>query len=1073
MADPLTLVLSGVAIAGAGVALSRRTDPDKPVADTKGTNQATRGARSPYLLGRQLINPPFAANGNRRIRTKQSAGQKGLLGGQGVELNIYEEDAALILGPGPGYAIHSVEANGKVIWNDGIVCTDPDVPDEIAIDAHTSMKVFWGGLNQEEDARLQSLMGVRSRFPGVWIVAFFPMRLGESNSWPVIRIEAESQPIKSPIPATGELPWGYEDIIEASPVSDAIMEVQNGGPSANRMWVRGYVLDRYSIGKDVQLASPHLPGGVSAYELKTIEYDRVRSRQYVWGALGTVPDPSTWAVLDGTFTEPSPGVGRADVNPATNKVIIEKVAGDWIAGPPESECWQEINVSVANALSPHRIKISLFEDSVEIGYVQGDHATGIGADKVSNFIVSGGIRQASVFSAAAATFRITTGEPYVRRYAQRKIRIEISSLNSPLTTQYVLLGGALGNVSNGFCFIWEAGGTKLTFDATLSGFANYVGALSPYDLLRPSGINIAHAIAHLMFGKRPYGMGMDVGYFYLPSLEAIGEEFGDEFRINLHWPNNDRLEDLLEAILLEHGIALILDFALGQFAFRLLREDNPVIEIPVEDIAYPGTIRQSKEGEREITEASYTFNYRAYRYRDVPLSLTYSGSNDFGNRQGASRRRIESVQDLEEAAKVVSRLSAIDLLDTAGFSIQLFREARYLEPGTAVRLPGHSERYRVASLQPSTEGRPSEAEIVLDTYGTNRPAIVPGGTTNSQAQVPPLPDPLWMLWEFPRLLISQRAVVTVLRCRAHSYVRGSEIFASNNNANYQLVANMGGALVGGRLVSGFSAGAEDGADIVETGPEFSVAGSPPYDRMLDLSGDEASWRAMAQLALLYDPATGAEEIVAVRSVTIISTEVFRIDGLIRAQLGTFKKAFGPSSVLFLWGFNIVPNIESPLHFAAGSRVWVKSAPYTTSQIDPATLTPQVYDLAGRWVVPMPATQVRRPDCIPTYPAGADFELTWSWMSSLGYVYRTGAGLQGAGDACGISPPDGSFLVELTDPLQPSLKLTLPAVLPPLTVPISSVVSTFGAAPDTLDVSVCVTESGRTSVEKATISLRKV
>ena len=943
---------------------------------------------------------------------------------------------------------------------------DHDTPVEITINNNESVWIFWGGDNQVVPAEVQTLLGVESNLPGVAFLWFAPKRLGQANTWPTIRVEYT----RLPYAADGIItvpPQSYPDVFGDS---EETFEIQNGAdlggsPHRTRIWLRGWMLDLISSVSNVKITGTSWDG---TYAVEETEFVNRISRNMdierdlsLWGTENAITGSQMGGDIQ-TFTY--------DLDPLT-AASVELFDRDFIAGPAQEQCLQRFTVTLLETPvgESYQIRLSLDEQNgPEVAWV--------------DLLVQEGTA-AVVEASSGATDIETTFEPFNTLVGEATTEVSFSVggpfaiRGTPRAIKMTLKGGGDGPVrvlkEAEFFRLRESEGTRVILEDTTPGFAANTGTAIPQILEQAFGLNAAHALYHLMFAPAPAGMGLETFYWDIASLQTVGVSLGGDIRLNFKKHSNQDLEKLLEDILTDLGIATPLDPVTGNYKFLLVRESNLVTTLPEHTIGAPTPVSASKEGEKEAPTLDFIFRDRIYDHRDQPLSIASDGSIQWGNRQGAQQVRIESVTDLNSAAEIVSRRRAILEFRTTASKVEILKEGKALLPGMPVSVPTHTERQRITKLKPSTNGAPTRMEIALDTYGVSRPIILPGNRGTTPGLVPPTEDALWILWEAPRQIVNLEALVSILRVPGNAYVQGAEVEVSLSGSNYQEAADIRATVVGGTLLDGILM---DGDEVHPEGTRIQLLGSPNLNQILDLSGDEATWRSGLQSCLIVEG--DKEELFALESAQVTNLSELTLGRMIRRQLATTQQKFTTAAQVFIFQLINIPRVSHP-YIAPDNNIDVRTIPYTSRFLDPLLATPKNYTLKGKWVTPGRPYNLQNESGAqwykrdPSSPAGPLLSLTWSWFSATSLVYRSGAGTQVAGAAAGLSPPDGSFTFEFSDPAQPLLDpyiLTgITDITRPLEVDETEISTKFGGFPAQLDIECYCVEAGRESA-RTSISL---
>lgn len=507
------------------------------------------------------------------------------------------------------------------------------------------------------------------------------------------------------------------------------------------------------------------------------------------------------------------------------------------------------------------------------------------------------------------------------------------------------------------------------------------------------GVNGAHALHMILTAPYPVGKGFPPGILDHDSLEALGVlAQAEHIPMNLKYQAGVGVDQCIAEILQDLGCAMpLVDKRLTFIPIRSSTADVPSLG---DDLVVAPDIEQAIDrGDNPISRMVFVFKdetNRTYRDADIP----FDDDAEF-NEQGSVEPQTVSINTVTHpavAAKVARRRSQEATIDN-GSVLSVLRAARLLVPGQVFERPGLG-RFRVIGSERLDDSPAGRLSCILDTLGV--PDIPDGfpGTGGSQGPLAALPDIAFLPLELPAE-ITPDVAITVLRIRAHPQMQGANIWVSPDDTTYSLAGTQNIAGAGGLIDANIAAVT---SDIITAGPSFEADNSDAAE-ILDLSGDETSWMAGRQVAVigsevfylqsvtlqleaLWEPSTGyttgdyvipstptglrykattsgttgtsppAWPVTAGGTVVDGGVHweahnfVYAMNNLIRARLGSVAAAHTAGDRVFIADRTTLSIIRHPI-IQPGQLVWVKTQPYSSrALVDLAVVTPVTVLISG-------------------------------------------------------------------------------------------------------------------------------
>lgn len=526
------------------------------------------------------------------------------------------------------------------------------------------------------------------------------------------------------------------------------------------------------------------------------------------------------------------------------------------------------------------------------------------------------------------------------------------------------------------------------------------------------GVNPAHILGQLMFAKYPHGIGIDKNDFDLGSLSAFAKQMeADDIQANMDISDGGDLQSVATDMLLDVGY--FISFANGKYIFKEIREDSnwPTFTLDAVLKKVPEEKIFMEDGRRS-NRVNYSFFDKDREYAVTTLIVPDDANAYLDDQAKPNSTPLRIATDLTTANIIAERRAQEEFGDINSLKLDMGRDARTLFPGRTFEVEGIDKLLRVVAVEIDPLSARTTIDAFVDTYGVLTSSFA---ADNGTAAVDP-PEPVEDLeveWYEPDEPNDHGGAggaagpaLAVGRIRGNSNVAGAVIHASVDNVTYQEIATDEQLSTGGTLDDALIAATDF---IIEQGPEFTIKGEDDdfIDAIRDFTGDNANWKAGRQIALINS------EIFFVRNVTVISSTVARLDGLVRARFGTVREAHSVNDVVIITQLDQLNFYKDPL-IVPGESVYLKVQPYVRGiLLDLASVTAQLIPIVGKTVRPTVPINLRLSTFLLVYTAAEDLTFNWAYIAHKGRTNRTGAGMQGAGEAVGTTE-DGTFTIRFFD-----------------------------------------------------------
>lgn len=423
--------------------------------------------------------------------------------------------------------------------------------------------------------------------------------------------------------------------------------------------------------------------------------------------------------------------------------------------------------------------------------------------------------------------------------------------------------------------------------ATLSSSSSWINSTINLEGIDNSGANPAHALLQLLCEPAPHGMGIPASEIDMDSLEALGVLCENEhLPINIQAGGGESGARAVADILQNVGVTMSqLD---GKQYFIPIRTPDPdqdeFLQFVDSSTLQPPPDVDMVHGPKPVNRMVFTYDDGSPSQQFRQRAIAFSDDSDSIERPLRTQNfSLENIIDPITAYAVAERRAQEELAASAIYKFRLGRRARALLPGAPIFVEGYPI-LRVVSVRPQTNTSAVEVDAIVDHYGVDPGPFTPAESeTNLEIEpriVQPGPDIAFRIIEKPFSLQRGSPVddnFLFFRVPTVEALKRGQLHVKYGSEAYTLAGRTMRPSLGGTLESAWS----DGRYMPDVGP-IVVADGPEWLDPLDLSGDDASWRA-GRLWFIVD-----DEICFAQSVTALGERRWQINGIIRARFDTFK-----------------------------------------------------------------------------------------------------------------------------------------------------------------------------------------
>jgi len=626
------------------------------------------------------------------------------------------------------------------------------------------------------------------------------------------------------------------------------------------------------------------------------------------------------------------------------------------------------------------------------------------------------------------------------------------------------------NVNSGYKTV----STKLFVSAAIPASTGKVGYVEFYEFDHNSGANPAYVIDQLLFATYPHGLALNPDHFDIASLDALALALGaagEKLSITYLATDGQEAEAILAAIMQDCGIAFRWNSESGLWEFKVIRAETHQPVIPADLLLPPlPEINTVFEVVRPMDKMVFEFPNWGTRFRMMTLVVDDDALAEARGQIRTKKIRIPTVVDIDTATMVAERRGQEALGVVTAWKFTAQGEARLVKPGASIFVDGFDDPMRVMSVDLAQKTGKVVIEAVTDYYSVDpsgAPTVIPG--TSDETEIEIEEDDQWEPIEMPPDAgdamgayggTATRPAVAFPAVRGGEGVDGHLVYASEDDVTFECIASFESVQSGGLLIDEMTA---TQPTMIETGPTFTALGVDIADVAQDLSSDVAGWRRGKQVVFC------GSEVMFVREITAMGGDVYRLDGIIRARLGSDIEAHVADDEVYICNYKEIP-VFTDLMFRPGGTVYFKLVPYGDTLIAIDELTSRSLTIRGNTIVPAPVTGLSNDRHTLAFDGTESPVFVWGYR--FGREPSSGCGAQVAGEPTAPSVVEGVFLVTVTD-VSDVTKRVVTVTEPTWTYTNADLLSDFGgAAPSSFKLLVEHVRGGKGS-GSSTITMTKL
>ncbi|MCP4897891.1 MAG: hypothetical protein GY906_13040 [bacterium] len=582
------------------------------------------------------------------------------------------------------------------------------------------------------------------------------------------------------------------------------------------------------------------------------------------------------------------------------------------------------------------------------------------------------------------------------------------------------------------------------------------GTVTPYQTDEDDGANPAHVLDQLMFEDYPHGLGfrnqVDAP-FNTDSLEGLGTLMGkanEQFYCSFEAGRGEEALGSLATLLQDMGVLFRFNIKSGFFEFTAIRKPTLSAIPHAQDgmLLPPRPEIATLIGDRPRDKLVFKFSDREINFRDNVVNRDDDSAAFYRGHVKTVEISLTTIINYSSAVTIAERRAQEEHGNMGAVSLNVNREGRALLPGDVLTIDDVASVLRVLEKQIDPDNSKCRLDVMVDVYGVSQTGIQDGPSGGPTPITDEVGGDQFTFIEIPAYLNREEEIeIVVPRIRATDQIEQATIHLSRDNLTYVNAGIETTAVAGGQLAEAVSA---DDDAVWAQGPQILAVG-PDIDLVEDLTGDDTNWRLGRQLCVIE------EEIFFLQKITAMGSDLYRLDGLIRARYDTLRVAHPAGAHVYIFAIADV-NVFSDILLIAEKPLYVKSQPEATETLSLDEIDPVTKTLVGKGIGPVIPANLRTTNMRNDFATGQDIDFWWAYRSTA--VPKTGAGLQGAGEPTSPSPVQGEFVLRFYDSTGTSLKREVAGLIDrEYTYTNANLVSDYGAEPTSFIVRLTNVKSG--------------
>lgn len=569
-----------------------------------------------------------------------------------------------------------------------------------------------------------------------------------------------------------------------------------------------------------------------------------------------------------------------------------------------------------------------------------------------------------------------------------------------------------------------------------------------------SGVNPAAAIYQMLFELPPYGMGLDQNDYNMGDFTALAERFAldgpEPFPCSVYLSAGKSFKDGIIQVLEDTGVSWWFDKATGKNRFTAVRKVEEFTTVEAQDYSESDMDLIYDYATLEPTSTVYAFLDRNRAFARSTLRRSEDGLLRLGE-GGPTATKVDlgTVTDYTTANMIASRR---DQERTQQEEIPLTLSINYMDidMGALYSITGLQGKYRVKSYEPDLLSYTAKVTFIRDVYSVDNDyspveeSIIDQGLLDPEEDVVTLQEPT-------RIMAPDADGVVLFKRRAHNQITGSTLTISPDDTTYVRTLGSGTYSSGGTLSEALP---DTLPLLIEEGPTINNV-DPDILGVADLSGSESVWQSGSQMCLING------ELFFLRNITALAEDSYRLEGLIRARLGTEVEDHAIGAQVFIFSKNAFA-LVNPSFLGAGADIYAKTLPASSKgSLQPDDVTAVSLTYQGGGFVPLAVTNLTTLNLSKYWFTGDDAEIIWSYRNKTN---NSGAGVLRAGRTGVPDFPEATFVLQILDGVTIVREETLTDAAS-YTYTNANMVSDFGVEPSTFDVIVISALNGYVSAPK--------
>lgn len=605
----------------------------------------------------------------------------------------------------------------------------------------------------------------------------------------------------------------------------------------------------------------------------------------------------------------------------------------------------------------------------------------------------------------------------------------------------------------------QDGGYYFTIDDTnylysLTLAQSYAMTATP-DGTYAKGVNPALAIRQMLFYNYPHGLSLSSSLFDMTSLNDLIPYFAEggtePAPSSIMLKSGRSYQAGISGILTDYGLSMYPDSITGLLTFRLIRAGETPVLLDNSVVALDKVQNTKAYSVLAPQKMVYTFLEASRNFTRSTILVDDDGKAKLTGNPNTKKISLNTPTDIVTASAIASRKEQEVGIDRA-LKIPVSITEEDLNIGDVVEFASLNGVWRLVTKGTGIDKAYVDMSFMLDAYSVTN-LYRTGVSTGTDITDPVAADPYVDVFEGNRYLSPDQAGYYLLRARAHTLITGAWLYRSESDVTAEFSG--GSSALSFQTFGALNEGMVESGGVLDT--LEITAGGTDFESFWNVSVSDADWRSGKVIAKIGD------ELVFVKSITVIDPETVQLNDILRGRLGTAASVHSTDDVIGFFYKASVPLVKDTV-VSPGDTLFFRTRPYTINQILDIEYVDSVQlDYAGGGFRPLACENLNTLDDTNAWLLGTDVDIRWDYKNATAL---TGAGIGLSDEPSEQALPEGYFKVTILDGAIIKRE-ELEILSNTFTYTQAMMVVDFGAEPSTFNVEVVEVLNGLTSPVEAT------